>query len=118
MPRPRSVDDDAVPAHHAQVFSEVGYQGASVTILARVTRLQKASLCHRFPGGKQQMAEEVLTRTGTRLTTHVPTPQARDAAPVALLAVVVRNLDDFVWRSPAGLPVERAIGTAPRKRAI
>ncbi len=42
------------------IFRSVGYDGASMAQLAQATGLQKASLYHRFPQGKQAMAKAVL----------------------------------------------------------
>jgi len=42
------------------VFREHGYEGASLTLITKATGLGKGSLYHLFPGGKQQMAAEVL----------------------------------------------------------
>lgn len=44
-----------------EVFREHGYEGASLTLITKATGLGKGSLYHLFPGGKQQMAAEVLT---------------------------------------------------------
>ena len=44
----------------AGAFAEAGYEGASLARLAEASGLKKASLYHRFPGGKAQMAKEVL----------------------------------------------------------
>src|SRR5262245_55204338 len=41
----------------AEVFRRHGYEGATLSELARVTGLGKASLYHHFPGGKSEMAE-------------------------------------------------------------
>lgn len=43
-----------------EVFRQCGYDGASMEVLAKATGLRKSSLYHRFPGGKEQMAQEVL----------------------------------------------------------
>lgn len=43
-----------------KVFRDKGYEGTSINDLAEVTGLKKASLYHRFPNGKQEMAESVL----------------------------------------------------------
>lgn len=43
-----------------KVFRDKGYEGTSLNDLAEVTGLKKASLYHRFPNGKQEMAECVL----------------------------------------------------------
>lgn len=54
------VETDVVLDRLMDVFRSVGYDGASMAALADATGLQKASLYHRFPGGKQEMAEAVL----------------------------------------------------------
>jgi TetR/AcrR family transcriptional regulator, lmrAB and yxaGH operons repressor len=95
MSRQRSVEEDAVIAALARVFSEVGYEGASLALLAQATGLQKASLYHRFPGGKRQMADEVLATTGKWLEAEVLQPLAGTNAPEERLKKVIGNLDDF-----------------------
>ena len=42
------------------VFRSRGYEGATLAELARAAGLGKASLYHHFPGGKSEMAGEVL----------------------------------------------------------
>lgn len=42
------------------VFQQYGFEGASLTRISQSTGLEKASLYHRFPGGKDQMAEAVV----------------------------------------------------------
>ncbi|WP_159467688.1 TetR/AcrR family transcriptional regulator [Dyadobacter sp. 3J3] len=43
-----------------EVFTRFGYDGASMELLSQATGLKKASLYHRFPGGKKDMAAHVL----------------------------------------------------------
>lgn len=43
-----------------EVFRDHGYEGASLALICQATGLGKGSLYHFFPGGKQQMAAEVL----------------------------------------------------------
>lgn len=43
-----------------EVFTRFGYDGASMELLSQATGLKKASLYHRFPGGKKDMASHVL----------------------------------------------------------
>ena len=45
-----------------RVFQDHGYQGASLSLIAEATGLGRASLYHRFPGGKTDMAVAVLDR--------------------------------------------------------
>jgi len=49
----------------AEVFTLYGYDGASMEFLSRATGLKKASLYHRFPGGKKEMALHVLSNIET-----------------------------------------------------
>lgn len=49
-------------------FRKDGYDGASLTTLSKRTGLGKSSLYHHFPGGKQQMALEVLAHLNATLS--------------------------------------------------
>ncbi len=51
MPAAR-VSEDFVLDKIAAVFRLHGYEGASIRLLAQATGLERASLYHRFPGGK------------------------------------------------------------------
>lgn len=62
MARTPTVLDDELLDRIADVFRDAGYDGASLGALAAATGLQRASLYHRFPNGKAQMAEAVLGR--------------------------------------------------------
>lgn len=44
----------------AEVFRAYGYEGATLALIGEATSLGKGSLYHFFPGGKAQMAKEVL----------------------------------------------------------
>lgn len=58
--RPQKILDTDMISGLTKVFRDKGYEGASLNDLAEVTGLKKASLYHRFPNGKQEMAECVL----------------------------------------------------------
>ena len=45
----------------AEVFRAHGYEGATLSLISDATGLGKGSLYNFFPGGKEQMALEVLT---------------------------------------------------------
>lgn len=95
MARPQSVEDAEVMAKLSCVFRDVGYEGASLAILAEATGLKKASLYHRFPRGKQQMAEEVLASALSWYETNILGPLRGDGAPAERVAAVARHLDGF-----------------------
>ena len=58
--RPPKVTDDQLLPGLMSVLQAKGYAGASLNELAAAAGLQKASLYHRFPGGKQAITEAVL----------------------------------------------------------
>ncbi|MFL0093331.1 TetR/AcrR family transcriptional regulator [Tenacibaculum maritimum] len=58
--RPQKVEDLQVLKGFISVFRAKGYEGASLNELAAASGLKKASLYHRFPGGKKEMALAVL----------------------------------------------------------
>lgn len=60
MPRTPEQSDATLIAALASVFRDHGYEGASLTKLAAASGLKRASLYHRFPRGKEEMAEEAL----------------------------------------------------------
>lgn len=66
MPRPQSVPDGELFDRLAGVFRTAGFEGASLGALAEGAGLRRASLYHRFPDGKAQMAEAVMGRVKER----------------------------------------------------
>src|SRR5690606_27454940 len=58
--RPQKALDKEVISGLTKVFSSKGYEGASLQDLATAASLKKASLYHRFPNGKKEMADAVL----------------------------------------------------------
>ncbi len=95
MGRKQSVDEQALIAGLSRVFRDVGYEGASLTALANATGLKKASLYHRFPDGKTQMAQEVLAAAETWLNSHVLAVLRTTAPPAQRIDAMVRQLDAF-----------------------
>ncbi len=59
MPKIVAERSDVLPVL-AEIFRENGFEGASLSLIATRTGLGKGSLYHFFPGGKEQMATEVL----------------------------------------------------------
>ncbi|MBC9911693.1 TetR/AcrR family transcriptional regulator [Chitinophaga varians] len=58
--RPQKIDDARLIAGLMSVLQSKGFEGASLNDLAQASGLQKASLYHRFPGGKNEIAMMVL----------------------------------------------------------
>jgi TetR/AcrR family transcriptional repressor of lmrAB and yxaGH operons len=82
MPKPKKVEDEALIERLGQAFKDVGFEGASLAMLADATGLSKSSLYHRFPNGKEQIAEHVLQHTYQVLCALV-FPLLRDESPPA-----------------------------------
>lgn len=95
MARPQTTDDAALLARLAEVFRQTGFSGASLERLARESGLKKASLYHRFPGGKQQMAEQVLDASGRGFQAQVLAPLEAPGAPRARLDAALAGLERF-----------------------
>ncbi len=58
--RPQKVEDRELLDKLFAVIRAKGYDGASISELAALTGLKKASLYHRFPGGKKDIIKAVL----------------------------------------------------------
>ena len=69
--RPQKIDDNTLLTGLNSVLSAKGYEGASLNELANSSGLKKASLYHRFPGGKKDMAIAVLNFVGEWIDTHI-----------------------------------------------
>lgn len=60
MPRPTDMPRDAIVGRLTELFRASGFQGVSLSDIARETGLGRSSLYHHFPGGKAEMAAAVL----------------------------------------------------------
>lgn len=94
MPAP-IVSKEEVLRRLTEAFRRVGFDGATLALLARETGLKKASLYHYFPGGKKEMAEAALTEVGTWLQDEVFAHLEADQEPVERLRAMAESLDRF-----------------------
>lgn len=76
-----------------ELFRETGYDGATLSQLAEAAGLQKASLYHRFPGGKEQMAARVMAYADEWLTAHILAPLRRAGDPETRLQEAIAGLN-------------------------
>jgi len=81
MGRKASVDYDQLIESLTEVFRNVGYEAASLSLLEKATGLKKASLYHRFPQGKEQMAHEVIDVVKIWMENNILTILSSDALP-------------------------------------
>ena len=92
---PRLVSDSQLVERLTDLFRQVGYDGASLGAIAAATGLQKSSLYHRFPGGKQQMAGEASAAVIDEFATSVLAPIHTDDTLDQRVAAIAANLDRF-----------------------
>ncbi len=89
------IDESRLLDRLTDVFRLHGYEGASLSRIAEATGLQRASLYHRFPAGKQEMAEAVLKRADEWFETHVLAPLNGPGEPSERIRAMARRLNDF-----------------------
>ena len=85
----------------ARLFRDRGFEGTSLSLIMEETGLSKASLYHRFPGGKQEMALEVLEQTATVFSQHLLAPLSEEGDPRRRLKRTTGRLREFYesgWR--------------------
>jgi len=95
------INDSELFAKLTEVFREYGYEGASLSLLSERTGLKRASLYHRFPGGKEEMADAVLGRIDEHFADVVLTPLSGDGDPAARVAAMVKQLNAFYEKGQA-----------------
>ncbi len=78
-----------------EVFRTYGYEGASLTLITKATGLGKGSLYHLFPGGKAQMAQEVLAEIDGWFEREVFAPLRDSDDARAGIAHMFKATDDY-----------------------
>jgi TetR/AcrR family transcriptional regulator, lmrAB and yxaGH operons repressor len=94
MARPPSIEDDKLTDLIVSVFRERGFVGTAINDLSAASGLQRASLYHRFPAGKEQMAEVALTTVGHRFG-WILEPMREDTDVARGIAETGRRLGEF-----------------------
>ncbi|MBD0404265.1 TetR/AcrR family transcriptional regulator [Flammeovirga sp. EKP202] len=69
--RPQKINDDELIKSIFQSIRSKGYDGVSIRDLEQCSGLKKASLYHRFPNGKIEMTQKVITYVRTWLDQNV-----------------------------------------------
>lgn len=93
--RPMKVADGQVFTRLTNVFREKGYEGASYADLMTATGLVKASLYHRFPGGKEEMVDAILSQVDKEFSEYVLQPAWEEGAPSERARQMARRLGRF-----------------------
>ena len=95
MARTKSIDDAQLLERLSAVFQTYGYEGASLGRISEATGLQRASLYHRFPGGKVAMAEAVLDAAAQKVLDEVTAPLRTNAPPRERIVGMADEVDRF-----------------------
>lgn len=99
MARTKSDVRETVVAKLVDVFYEHGFDGTSLSIISERTGLQRASLYHHFPGGKEEMAKAVIEyadRWGEEFIAKLVMDNSMP--PKMRLEQLMQNLDELHWR--------------------
>ena len=78
-----------------EVFRAHGYEGASLTLITETTGLGKGSLYNLFPGGKEQMASEVLADIDTWFELNIYAPLREASDPPRAIAAMIAGVDQY-----------------------
>lgn len=91
----QKVSREEVIARLLNLFRLHGFEGASLTMISEEVGLQKASLYHLFPGGKEEMAKAVLESVWGFFERQVLAPLQAEGDPKARLAEMIVQLREF-----------------------
>lgn len=93
--RPAKVSDEKLFQTLSDVFRRKGYDGASYSDLMEATGLVKASLYHRFPGGKTDMVNAILNNVVRHFADYVLKPAFEEGSPRERTRKIARRLREF-----------------------
>lgn len=79
----------------AEVFRAHGYEGATLSLISEATGLGKGSLYHFFPGGKQQMAAEVLAEIDNWFEINIFAALRSSEDPARAVAAMIAAVDGY-----------------------
>jgi AcrR family transcriptional regulator len=79
----------------SEVFRSHGYEGATLALIGKATGLGKGSLYHFFPGGKAQMAAEVLGEIDHWFEVNIFAPLRKADDPARAIADMTAGVDRY-----------------------
>jgi TetR/AcrR family transcriptional repressor of lmrAB and yxaGH operons len=115
MPAPL-MSKDKVLDRLLDAFRDKGYEGASLNELSAATGLKKASLYHYFPGGKEEIAEQVMAHLDKYLAESLYQPLESSQTPTKKLAAMIDTIDAFYEGGRKACLLERMCTAADRAR--
>ena len=113
MPAPL-LSKDEVLDRLLDAFRDKGYEGASLSELSDATGLNKSSLYHYFPRGKEEMAMEVLAHLDRQLATGLYEPLNSAKSPQRKLDAMLQTIDAFYEGGRKACLLERLSTSAGR----
>ncbi len=93
--RLEKVPKDKVFRRLIDIFRKRGYDGTSYVDLMKATRLVKASLYHRFPGGKEEMVDALLREVDRHFGEYVLAPAFEKGDARARARKIARRIKEF-----------------------
>lgn len=93
--RPAKLSDAQLFERLTEVFRRRGYDGASYADLMKATGLVKASLYHRFPGGKEEMVGALQSEVDRHFAGYVLAPALEEGDPKQRARQMARRLREF-----------------------
>ena len=90
-----TVSDMELLDRSAEVFRRYGFEGTSLSRLSAATGLEKASLYHRFPGGKEQIALAVAGHIIAWFQQHLVDPLKTEKLPKKKIRIITEQLRIF-----------------------
>jgi AcrR family transcriptional regulator len=91
----RTISDEEFLATALDLFRTYGFEGVSLKQLADATRLEKASLYYRYPGGKEEIVMAVAGNVVAWFQANVFDPLAGSGSVRRRLAFVIERLREF-----------------------
>jgi AcrR family transcriptional regulator len=91
----KTISDEDLLEKALRLFRASGFEGVSVNDLATATGLEKASLYHRFPGGKEEIALAVLGRVSDWFEQNVFRLLRTQTSPRKRVHIVSDKLKEF-----------------------
>lgn len=113
MPAP-TLSKDEVLDLLLNTFRDRGYEGSSLAELSTATGLGKSSLYHYFPGGKEDMAEQVLAHLDRQLAANLYEPLRSDQPPAKKLGLMLDVIDAFYQGGRKACLLERLCASVDR----
>lgn len=89
------MDKSALVSELLELFRQHGYEGVSIGDVSKATGLGKSSLYHHFPGGKEEMALEVLGHIDMAVKQYFIAPLKEEGAPEAKLKAMAKTIEEF-----------------------